>query len=278
MAPPLKARPFLKWAGGKTRLLETLAEILPQDIGTYYEPFIGGGALFFHLAHHRRFEQAVINDFNPELVNCYQTIRDDVEGLIEHLKTLQVSREAFQDLRDSQPLMLPPVERAARTIYLNKTGFNGLYRLNKRGAFNVPWGNYKAPRILDEDNLRACSAILKGPVRLSDGDFVRAVQDAGPGDAVYFDPPYVPLTVTSSFKSYTAEGFTLEDQQRLGTCFRDLAARRVIALVSNSDTAVVREIYQGFDIRVVQMRRNINSKGDKRGPINELLVTSRPAQ
>jgi DNA adenine methylase len=192
------------------------------------------------------------------------------------LKTLEISPEAFYALRKVDAQALPPVARAGRTLYLNKTCFNGLYRLNKRGGFNVPWGAYKAPRVLDTDNLRACATQLAS-VTFLEGDFVEAVRDAGPGDVVYFDPPYVPLTPTSSFRSYTKEGFTLKDQQRLGVCFEDLVDRGVSALVSNSDTPDVHEIYKRFDMRLVSMRRNINSKGNSRGPVNEVIVTSKRA-
>jgi DNA adenine methylase len=270
-----KAKPFLKWAGGKTRLLETLSNLLPETIDTYYEPFIGGGALFFHLAHEQRFRHAILNDFNPELVNCYQVVRDAVEALIAQLKTFQVTRDEFYAVRALDPLALSTVHRAARTIYLNRTCFNGLYRLNKRGAFNVPRGDYKDPRVVDEGNLHACSALLHS-VTLREGGFVQAVKGVVSGDAVYFDPPYVPLNATSNFKSYTKEGFTLDDQQRLAECFRELADRGVFVLESNSDTATVHNLYKGFERRVVRMRRNINSKADSRGAVNELVVMVRP--
>lgn len=264
-------KPFLKWAGGKTRLLETLSELLPETIETYYEPFIGGGSLFFHLARQGRFSRAVINDGNPELVTCYTVIRDRVQDLIAQLRTLPVNRETFDKLRTARPADLDPVARAARTIFLNKTCFNGLYRLNRLGEFNVPWGGYKAPRVLDEANLRACSTLLTS-VSIREGDFVEAVSDARAGDAVYFDPPYVPLTPTSNFKSYTKEGFELDDQTRLANCFRDLHHSGVFVLESNSDTPTVHELYEGFECRVVRMARNINAKADGRGAVNELLV------
>lgn len=272
---PVKAKPFLKWAGGKARLAATLSNLLPEEIETYYEPFIGGGALFFHLAQQtRRFRRAVLNDFNPELANCYEVIRDAVDDLIRQLGALTISRDVFHSLRGLDPQELPPVDRAARTIYLNKTCFNGLYRQNKRGAFNVPWGNYPDPQVVDEPNLRACSALLQS-VTVRVGDFKEAVQGAESGDAVYFDPPYVPLSATSNFKSYTKEGFTLDDQQRLADTFRDLAARGVFVLESNSDTATVHNLYEAFDREVVRMRRNINANASSRGPVNELVISSR---
>lgn len=276
MAPTSKAKPFLKWAGGKARLSNWLSELLPEDIQTYHEPFLGGGALFFHLAQQRRFRHAVLNDCNPELVNCYRVVRDFTSELVEQLGALEVSKAVFTELRGVDPQSLSPVRRAARMIYLNKTAFNGLYRVNRQGRFNVPWGSYANPKVVDESNLRACSYILNGPTTLLDGDFVAAVRDAREGDVVYFDPPYVPLSATSSFKSYTKDGFTVNDQQRLAICFRELAARGVLALVSNSDTPLIRELYEGFDLQVVQMRRNINSKGNGRGLVNEVVVLNRP--
>lgn len=270
---PIKAKPFLKWAGGKSRLVGTLSDLLPDEIETYYEPFLGGGALFFHLAQQGRFRRAVLNDFNPELVNCYTVIRDEVDDLVRRLGALTVNREAFYSIRALDPDSLPPVDRAARTIYLNKTGFNGLYRQNKQGAFNVPWGDYANPKVVDEPNLRLCSALLES-VSLRLGDFDQAIQDAERGDAVYFDPPYVPLSATSNFKSYTKEGFTFDDQKRLSETFRELSERNVFVLESNSDTATVHNLYEIFEKEVVRMRRNINSKANSRGPVNELVIMS----
>lgn len=272
----MPAKPFLKWAGGKTRLVGTLSELLPETIQTYYEPFIGGGALFFHLAGQRRFQYAVLNDFNPEIVNCYRVIRDSPGALINHLKGFESTRKAFLEVRSEDPLSLSPERRAARTIYLNKTGFNGLYRLNQKGQFNVSWGKYESPKILDEPNLHACSTALARSVTLLEGDFARAVRDAQAGDVVYLDPPYVPLTPTSDFRSYTKEGFTVDDQRRAALCFSALVERGVIVLLSNSDTPLVHELYEGFEKHVVRMRRNINSKGDSRGCVQELVVEGVP--
>ncbi len=268
-----KAHPFLKWAGGKTKLLDPLTKVLPEKIGRYYEPFLGGGALFFHLASLRRFETAVLGDFNPELINCYEVVRGETEALIEQLGTLPIDEAFFYDLRAMSVADLSPISRAARTIYLNRTCFNGLYRLNKRGLFNTPWGKYANPRIVDPENLRACSAALNpGTTRLEAGDFIRLVETAQAGDAVYFDPPYVPLTSTANFKSYTQEGFTLEDQRRLATCFRELVNRGVHVVASNADVPVVRELYEGFPIHSLPVPRRINSKGDSRGPVDEVIV------
>lgn len=269
-----RAKPFLKWAGGKTRLLGTLSELLPDDIRTYYEPFLGGGALFFHLALQGRFRSAVLNDVNPELVNCYRVVRDSAPELVEELGDLEVSKAVFEELRRVDPTSLSPVRRAARMLYLNKTAFNGLYRVNRSGRFNVPWGAYDRPKVLDEPNLVACSRLLQESTQVRDGDFVASVQTASSGDVVYFDPPYVPLSPTANFESYTKDGFSRSDHERLATCVRDLARRGVKVLVSNSDTPVVRELYAGFQILTVRMRRNISSKGDGRGPVNEVIVVA----
>lgn len=273
-----KAHPFLKWAGGKTKLLGQLTKVLPEKVGTYYEPFLGGGALFFHLSSVEGFQDAVLGDFNPELINCYEVVRSDTEALIEQLGTLPVDETFFYDLRAMLPASLSPVSRAARTIYLNRTCFNGLYRLNKRGQFNTPWGKYANPRIVDPENLRACAAALaRTPLRLEAGDFTGLVTSARDGDIVYFDPPYVPLTATANFKSYTQEGFTLEDQRRLAGCFRTLAERGVHVVASNADVPIIRELYEGFTIHTVPVVRRINSKGDGRGPVNEVIIVSNGA-
>lgn len=272
------ARPFLKWAGGKTRLLGTLSALIPAQVSTYYEPFLGGGALFFHLAQQGRFKRAVLNDSNAELVNCYRVVRSSVDALIAQLGSLEVSESAFLSIRAQKPPSLTAVERAARFIYLNKTAFNGLYRVNRGGSFNVPWGRYEKPKVLDADNLRACSQVLEQfSVGLLEGDFAAGIWNPGLGDVIYFDPPYVPVSETSSFTGYTKDGFSLEDQQRVATCARRLADLGALALVSNSDTPTVREMYAGLEVHVVQMRRSINSKADRRGPVNELVVINRPA-
>lgn len=273
-----KATPILKWAGGKSRLLKQYAPLLPDEFGTYYEPFAGGAALFFYLQNRGRLTKAKLGDSNAELVNCYRVVRDDVEALItllaEH-KQLH-SKEHYYAIRaldrqTEQPLT--PIERAARVIYLNKTCFNGLWRVNSKGQFNVPVGSYKNPPILDADNLRAASEALK-EADLMHGDFRAQVGEAQPGDFVYFDPPYVPLNATANFTSYTADDFTLEDQRDLADLFATLDKRGCHVMLSNSDTPLVRELYTGFCIETVQANRAINSKASKRGPISELVVTN----
>ena len=268
-------KPFVKWVGGKRQLVPELLGLFPEQAGTYFEPFVGGGAVYWAMAEQGRFQAAVLNDFNEELVNCYRVVRDFPDELIDQLSKLVIDKEVYMQLRAALPESFFPVRRAARTIYLNKLGFNGLYRVNKSGAFNVPWGSYKNPKIYDEDNLRSCAETLNRATSLRSGDFAAAVTDAKAGDLVYFDPPYVELSATSNFKSYTSGGFSLDDQYRLAACFRELAERGVTAVTSNSSAELVREIYEGWETHEVQARRSVNSRGDKRGPITELIMINR---
>lgn len=274
-SPIVGARPFLKWVGGKTQIVPKIEELLPRDIETYYEPFIGGGALFFNLANKRRFTRAVLNDWNPELINVYRVVRDFVDELVEQLSLLEINKEFFLELRKTDPNDLSPVRRAARTLYLNKTCFNGLYRLNKKGQFNSPWGKYKNPNIINEVVLRNCSEALNRFAILHNKDFSETVETAKFGDVVYFDPPYVPLNDTSNFLNYTSDGFTWDDQRRLAICFRKLVEKGVAVIASNSDTPQVHELYEGFERHIIQARRSVNSKGSGRGPINEVLIVGR---
>lgn len=269
------SRPFLKWAGGKTQLLSLLLEVIPQPIETYYEPFLGGGALFFALAQRNRFHQAILNDFNPDLIECYRAVLDVPEEVIYHLKEMPCNREFYESIRKVKPKTLS--QRAARIIYLNKTTYNGLYRVNRRGEFNAPFGAFgRTPRILDAENLRNCSETMRYGISLYTGDFVQAIDGAREGDVVYFDPPYVPINTTSGFTNYTRDGFTLDDQRRLAICFRDLAQKGVKAVLSNSDTAVIRDTYQEFDLHSIPVRRPINSVGTARGFVAEVLVFNFP--
>jgi DNA adenine methylase len=265
------ARPFLKWAGGKTALLPEILPRLPKKIGTYYEPFVGGGAVFFALAA-ERFERAVLGDANENLIETYFSIKEDLGMVIPLLKlhARKHSEEYFYKVRAN-----PGQYIAARMIYLNKTCFNGLYRVNKKGEFNVPFGKYTNPTICDEENLRAVSAVLY-KVEFFPGDFEVTVQDAEKGDAVYFDPPYAPLSETANFTTYTAGGFGFDHQIRLRDVAKRLITRGVHVLLSNSDTPLVRDLYKkGFKIEEVQAPRRVNSKGGKRGNVGELLISGR---
>jgi DNA adenine methylase len=269
------ARPFLKWAGGKKQLADRLLELLPKQIHTYYEPFVGAGAMFFALAAAGRFDRAVLNDSNKELMDTFRVMRDFPEDLIEQLSQYPYSREVFDAFRAKMPSDYGPVRRAARMIYLNRTCFNGLFRVNKAGRFNVPWGKYKNPKIVDPQNFHACARVLNRYAALFCEDFAGVVDGAGPHDAVYFDPPYIPLSSTSNFSSYTVDGFTLDDQYRLAILFKQLADAGVAVVASNSDTEMTRKLYEGFEMHQVYAKRAINSKGNRRGPVPELIIVSR---
>lgn len=235
----------------------------------YFEPFIGSAALFFHLQPLR----ARLSDYNWKLVETYQIVRDHPDDLIAALQPHRNEKKYYYRIRSQNPKNLSPVERAARLIYMNKTCYNGLYRENQKGQFNVPFGRYKRPKICDEDRLHAASRALQG-VELCDADFSEAIRDAGEGDFVYFDPPYVPLNATSSFTSYSRYGFNDEDHHRLAQIFHELTARGCRVMLSNSSAPLVRDLYtgHGYVIKEVQARRNINSKAHKRGPVTELLI------
>ena len=268
-AAPGKAKPFVKWAGGKRQLLAAIRANLPELAAAYFEPFVGGGALFFDVEPRR----AILSDANAELINCYLAVRDRVDALVLALRRHVYDRDHYYRVRAQSPGALDEVERAARTIFLNKTGFNGLYRVNSRGIFNVPFGRFKNPNICDEPNLRACSARLRG-VDVRCRPFEAVLADARPGDFVYFDPPYVPLSRTAHFTAYSDLKFDLADQERLACVFERLADRGVRAMLSNSDVEWVRERYARFRMTEVFAPRWVNSVVSARGPVPELLVTS----
>jgi DNA adenine methylase len=273
----MQAHPFIKWVGGKTQLLSELLKHFPEKIGTYYEPFIGGGAVFFTLASTRRFERACINDWNEELVNLYRTVRDSPADLMAVLLVIEeeykeTPETVYYKWRAEDPKTLKPLVAAARFIFLNKAGFNGLYRVNKKGGFNVPWGKREKVTTFDPENILACSKALLMNGSITQGDFESAVTEAKAGDLVYFDPPYVPVNLTSNFTSYTSDGFGFPEQERLAKLFKTLVARGVKVVLSNSDTQVVRDLYAGCIIHSVQARRAVNSKGSSRGPVGEVIV------
>ncbi|WP_080805519.1 DNA adenine methylase [Halomicronema hongdechloris] len=268
----LNPRPFLKWAGGKGRLIEQYQPYFPSHIDTYYEPFLGGGAIFFHLS--ARIKRAVLADINPELVNVYRCVRDQVDCLIEHLQDHQRCHSHAHYYAVRQQHYLPPLQRAARLIYLNKTCYNGLYRENSQGHFNVPMGRYKTPAICNPGGLRAASVALQ-VARIEVWPFEHILSLAGDeGDFVYFDPPYHPISVTSNFTAYNRYAFTAADQRRLQQTFARLAWRGVRSMLSNSDCPFIRELYRGFPTHTIQSSRSINSNARRRGKITELLVTS----
>ena len=273
------ARPFLKWAGGKRQLLREIRRHVPPEFGTYFEPFVGAGAVLFDLQPPR----AIINDANEELINCYRVVKTNPEELIRLADKHERcdSAEYFYKLRslDRDPGLkaLPDAVRAARVIYLNKTGYNGLYRVNRQGYFNVPYRHHvKTPQVVDPEVIRAVSRYLNGArVEIRSGDYAAAVADARAGDFVYLDPPYDPVSQTSSFTSYAAGGFGEEEQRALRRLCDDLTERGCRVLLSNSDTDFVRGLFrnrQRYTLREVRARRNINSKGARRGEVGELLI------
>lgn len=271
-------RPFLKWAGGKSQLLAQYSELFPKTYRNYYEPFLGGGAVFFNLRPKRSF----LSDINLEIINVYRCIRDQVEGIITqlHHHYLHHDESYYYDVRSRVEETAEwfwtgnNVERAARILYLNKTCFNGLYRENSKGHFNVPIGRYKNPSIYDPDLLRACAKQLK-TARIEPVGFEDVLRRArSSNDFVYFDPPYQPLNQTSSFTSYTRYSFNEADQIRLRDTFERLRDRGVHVMLSNSDCEFIRDLYSGFNIHTIYASRNINSQGSKRGKITEVLVTS----
>lgn len=264
----MSAKPFIKWVGGKRQLLPELLQRVPGSYGRYFEPFVGGGALFFEMQP----RAAALTDVNARLIRTYRGVRNSVEEVIALLDTYPHSEEFFYGLRSAPIDAATDVEVAAWFIYLNRTCFNGLYRVNRKNGFNVPYGRHANPTICDAETLLACSAALQG-ASLEAADFEQAVADAQPGDLVYFDPPYVPLTVTSSFTSYTADGFGSADQQRLRRVALELKHRGVHVLLSNSSAQMVRELYaEHFVVHEVDARRSVNSKGSGRGSVKELLM------
>lgn len=264
----------VKWIGGKKQLLGAIEKHFPKNIKTYYEPFFGGGAVLFHLQP----KSAVINDINTELINMYQIVKDDVDSLIDNLKIHQNNEEYFYKLREldrnkDKYAQLTKVERASRLIYLNKTCYNGLFRVNQSGEFNSPFGYYKNPNIVNEIGLKAVNDFFKKiDIQLLNEDFSVAVSTAQKGDFVYLDPPYDPISSSSSFTGYDKGGFDRNQQIRLKEVCDDLNKRGVKFLLSNSKTDFILDLYKDYKIEIVKAKRSINSKGDLRGEVDEVLV------
>jgi len=278
------AEPFLKWAGGKRVLLPKLLEVVPETIDTYFEPMVGGGALFFELAKLGRFKRAKLSDINEELILTYRSVRDDLENVIEVLQSIAKKHKAaltkrgtadkvFYKVRDTDPETLPRHAVAARMIYLNRTCFNGLYRVNRRGRFNAPYGHHKNPTICNIPRLRAVSKVLQG-VRLTIQDFEAATDEVHKGDLVYFDSPYWPVK-PESFVGYTSAGFDSDDQKRLAYVVMKLHLQGIRVVASNSDVLPVRDLYKKLKIIEVSAPRRINSNGKGRNNVSELIITNR---
>lgn len=262
------AKPFVKWVGGKRQLLPELRKRLPSSFGTYYEPFVGGGALFFDLAP----SSAVLTDSNERLVRTYRAIRDDVESVISTLETLPHERETFTRLRSALVDNWEDYQVAAWFIRTNRSGYNGLYRVNANGRFNVPFCESNTSTRIDFDVIRACSAALQG-IEIQCDHFANVLSRAKTNDLVYFDPPYVPLSASSNFTAYTSEGFDLSEQVKLRDVARELKRRGVHVLLSNSSAPLVETLYgDGFECSRVDASRAINSDGTKRGKIAEVIL------
>ena len=286
MTDAATARPCLKFVGGKTQLLPELRKHVPAAFGRYWEPFMGGAAMYFDLYAAGKIQNgATLSDMNEFLVRTYLAVRDNVDIVIDWLRGHE---RAYKDAGSDEAKLAyylsvraamgfpghfgPNENEAARLIFANKTGYNGLFRVNGSGKFNVPMGNYANPTICDEENLRACSRALQG-ADIRHSDFADVMALAAPGDFLYADPPYVAVNDTSDFTSYTAGKFTMADQQRLRDAALRLKRREVRVVLSNADVPAVRELYKGFQIHEVQARRNVNSNATKRGKVGEVIIS-----
>lgn len=274
MAKNKLVAPVVKWVGGKRQLLDEITPLLPKRINSYCEPFLGGGAVLFSIQPSR----AIVNDLNGDLIAVYETIRDDVESLIADLKKHQNTSEYFYAIRDIDRnkdayRSMSKVERASRLIYLNKTCFNGLFRVNSSGEFNSPFGHYKKPNIVNEPVLRAVSKYFSSSnISFFNEDFAVTLDRVAKGGFVYLDPPYDPVSDTASFTGYNKEGFDRNEQLRLKQCCDELTRRGVKFMLSNSATAFIRELYRDYSISIVRAKRAINSDTSKRGAIEEVLI------
>ena len=262
------ARPFLKWAGGKSQLLYEIMKHVPLRYNQYVEPFVGGGAMFFALKPNK----AILSDSNSELINTYKEVRDNVEELIKLLSTYVNDKAFFLERRSKNPMELSEIERAARFLYLNKTCYSGLYRVNSKNEFNVPFGDYKNPNICDKGNLKLASRALQGvDLQATYWQNVFNSELVSEGDFVYLDPPYLPVA-ENSFVAYSKKGFGLEDHEQLANAFDTLSERGAKIILSNSDIPWCRDRYSGYKIIEVAARRSINSNGKGRGKVGELLI------
>lgn len=274
----IKGKPFVKWAGGKRQIIDKLKRYVPDEFNTYYEPFIGGGALLFELSPRR----AVINDSNEELMNVYSVLCDEEKfkkmcSVLNHYEK-EHCEEFYYDIRNKDRnknayMRLSDYTRAARTIYLNKACFNGLYRVNSKNEFNVPFGKKERVNTYDGSNLITVSNYLTmNDVEILSVDFEESVKNAKKGDFIYFDPPYD--SETSTFNSYTEGGFGKDEQIRLAKVFKELDSRGCYVMLSNHNTSLINDLYKNFNIHVIEAKRNINSNGKKRGKVKEVIITN----
>ncbi|EDN02089.1 DNA adenine methylase [Pseudoflavonifractor capillosus ATCC 29799] len=268
------AAPVVKWVGGKRQLLPQILPLIPKRMTAYCEPFLGGGAVLFALQPKR----ALVNDLNQDLITVYRVIKEDADALIEHLSRHENTPEYFYRIRDldrdkAAYAALSDVEKASRLLYLNKTCYNGLFRVNASGAFNSPYGHYRRPNIVNEQTIRGVSRYFNAcDITFFSGDFASVLEQVPKGGFVYLDPPYDPVSDTASFTGYNRGGFGREEQVRLKECCDALTARGVKFLLSNSATPFIRELYGSYRVSIVQARRAVNSVASRRGAIEEVLV------
>jgi DNA adenine methylase len=266
-------KPFLKWVGGKRQLLPIIKQYIPKEYNTYFEPFVGAGALLFELQP----KKAIINDLNQELINCYLSICSNVTAVLDYLNKMENIEDVYYKIRslDREKDWDDYVNtfKAARTIYINKNGFNGLYRVNKNGYCNVPYGRHENIFIPDKNNLLEASNYLSSiDLHIFNTDFKRVFEMTDANDFVYCDPPYDTISDTANFTSYTKEGFTKDDQIRLRDCFKELSNRGCYCMLSNAGTDFIKDLYKDFTIIDLQATRVLNCKGDKRGKVSEVLI------
>ena len=268
-------KPILKWAGGKRQLLPALIKNIPEKFNTYYEPFIGGAALLISLYSLNKINESVISDTNKDLYNLYKTIKENPQQLIDELNNLEFknNKDDYYKARELFNAINDPIERSALLIYLNRHGYNGLYRVNSSNKFNVPFGKYNNPGMPSSGNIMALSELFQS-CTIMNSDFELTVNNARKDDFVYFDPPYMPLSKTSYFTGYTHSGFDEKDQERLAKSFQKLSDKGVYVMESNSSTDFIKELYKDFNLLEVDARRNINSVGTKRNSIKELIITN----
>jgi|YelNatPaOPRAMG01_1025707.scaffolds.fasta_scaffold66880_1 DNA adenine methylase len=268
-------KPILKWAGGKRQILSILINNIPDKFNTYYEPFIGGAALLISLYSLNRVADSVISDTNTDLYNLYKTIKEDPQQLIDELNNIKFknNKDDYYKARELFNSSSDPIKRSALLIYLNRHGYNGLYRVNSNNKFNVPFGRYNNPGMPSADNIMALSKLFQSCI-IMNSDFEITVKNAKKMDFVYFDPPYMPLSKTSYFTGYTQLGFDEKDQERLARTFMELSDKGIYVMESNSSTDFIKDLYRNFNLLEVNARRNINSIGNKRNSINELIITN----
>ena len=274
----IKGKPFVKWAGGKRQIINKLKEYAPDEFDTYYEPFVGGGALLFELSP----KKAVINDYNEELMNVFRCIKDEEKfnKMCTELNRYEVkhSEEFYYEMRSKDKdkakyNKMPDYKKAARTIYLNKACFNGLYRVNKNNEFIVPFGKKTKVNTYDGQNLGSIHSYLNfNEVTIQSIDFEESVKNAKPGDFIYFDPPYD--SETNTFNDYTENGFGKEEQVRLARVYKELADKGCYVMLSNHNTTLIKELYKDYNIHLIEAKRNINSNGKKRGKVEEVIITN----